>query len=91
MKLIFALIILLLFVWRIKRGFANGIMGEIVTIVSGAVALICVVLIFFAVTSVRAKAMYSGTDSAGDPVQGMQFDIQPASCIEQYFYYRRRE
>ena len=57
MKLIFALIILLLFVWRIKRGFANGIMGEIVTIVSGAVALICVVLIFFAVTSVRAKAM----------------------------------
>ncbi len=57
MKLIFALILLLLLVWRIKRGFANGIMGEIVTIVSGAVALVCVALIFFAVTSARAKAM----------------------------------
>ena len=56
-KLIFALILLLLLVWRIKRGFANGIMGEIVTIVSGAVALVCVALIFFAVTSARAKAM----------------------------------
>ena len=78
-------------------------MGEIVTIVSGAVALICVVLIFFAVTRAAegagpvpggaggADGGKWGPHSAGDPVQGMQFDIQPASCIEQYFYYRRRE
>lgn len=31
-------------------------MGEIVTIVSGAVALVCVALIIFAVTSVMVKA-----------------------------------
>ena len=57
MKLIFALILLLLLVWRIKRGFANGIMGEIVTIVSGAVALVCVALIFFAVTRCAVVVM----------------------------------
>lgn len=56
-KFIFILIVFLLFVWRIKKGFANGIMGEIVTIISGTVALICVALIFFAVTSVMVRAM----------------------------------
>ena len=56
-KFIFILVVFLLFVWRIKKGFANGIMGEIVTIISGAVALICVALIFFAVTSVMVRAM----------------------------------
>lgn len=56
-KFVFVLIVFLLFVWRIKKGFANGIMGEIVTIISGIVALICVALIFFAITSVMVKAM----------------------------------
>lgn len=56
-KLIFVFIVFLLFVWRIKKGFANGIMGEIVTILSGAVSLICVALIFFAVTSMMVRAM----------------------------------
>lgn len=56
-RFIFALVVLLLFIWRIKKGFANGIMGEIVTILSGAVALVCVALLFFAVTSAMAKAM----------------------------------
>lgn len=32
-------------------------MKEIVTIISGAVSLVCVVLVFFAVTSILAKAM----------------------------------
>lgn len=32
-------------------------MKEIVTILSGVVSLVCVALVFFAVTSVRAKAM----------------------------------
>ena len=44
-RLIFVLIIFLLFIWRVKRGFANGIMKEIVTILSGVISLICVALI----------------------------------------------
>lgn len=56
-KLIFVFIIFLLFVWRIKKGFHNGIMKEIVTILSGIVSLICVALVFFAVSSYIAKAM----------------------------------
>lgn len=56
-KYIFILIVFLLFVWRIKKGFNNGMLGEIVTILSGAVALVCVALIIFAVTSAMVKAM----------------------------------
>lgn len=56
-KFIFILIVFLLFIWRIKRGFHNGIMGEIVTILSGAVALVCVALILFAVTSAMTRAV----------------------------------
>lgn len=56
-RLIFTLIVFLLFVWRIKRGFHNGIMKEIVTLLSGAVSLACVALIFFAISSAMAKAM----------------------------------
>ena len=56
-RLIFVLIIFLLFIWRVKRGFANGIMKEIVTILSGVISLICVALIAFAVTSAMANAM----------------------------------
>ena len=56
-RLIFTLIVFLLFVWRIKKGFHNGIMKEIVTLLSGVVSLICVALIFFAISSAMAKAM----------------------------------
>lgn len=56
-RYILILIVLLLFVWRIKRGYANGIMGEIVTIISGTISLVSVALIIFAVTSARVKAM----------------------------------
>lgn len=55
-KFIFVLIIFLLFIWRIKKGFYNGIMKEIVTILSGAVALISAALVFFAISSYRANA-----------------------------------
>lgn len=54
---IFAFIVFLLFVWRIKKGFGNGIMKEIVTLLSGVVSLVCVALVFFAVSSYMAKAM----------------------------------
>lgn len=56
-KLIFVLIVFLLFVWRIKKGFYNGIMKEIVTILSGAVSLVSVALVFFAISSYREKAL----------------------------------
>ncbi len=55
-KFAFVLFFSLLAVWRIKRGFRNGILKEIVTILSGAVSLVCVVLLFLAVSSVIAKA-----------------------------------
>lgn len=53
---IFAAAIFLLFIWRIHRGFDNGIMQEIVHILSGVISLVCVVLIFFAISSLTAKA-----------------------------------
>lgn len=56
-KFIFVLVIFLLFVWRVKKGFSNGIMKEIVNILSAVVSLVCVVLVFFAISSVIAKAM----------------------------------
>lgn len=56
-KLIFAFIIFLLFIWRIKKGFHNGIMKEVVTLLSGIVSLICVALAFFAISSYLVKAM----------------------------------
>lgn len=55
-KFIFVLIVFLLFVWRIKRGFYNGIIEEIVTILSGIVSLISVALIFLAVRSYMVNA-----------------------------------
>lgn len=60
-RLIFIVLVFFLFIWRIKRGFANGIMKEVVTILSGAVSLICVALIIFAVTSAMANALSAMT------------------------------
>lgn len=56
-KFIFVLIIFLLFIWRIRKGFHNGIMKEIVTILSGVISLVSVVLVFFAISSYREKAL----------------------------------
>ena len=56
-KFIFVLIVFLLFVWRIKKGFSNGIMKEIVNILSAAVSLVCVALVLLAISSLVAKAL----------------------------------
>lgn len=56
-KFIFAFIIFLLFVWRIKRGFHNGIMKEVVTLLSGIVSLVCVALVFFAILAKTTSAL----------------------------------
>ena len=75
-KFIFVLIIFLLFIWRIRRGFHNGIMREVVTILSGAVSLISVALVFFAISSYRAKAMSTLTACViGLTVIGLVFKL----------------
>lgn len=51
-------VVLALLIWRVRRGFACGMMQEIANILSGVVALVCVVLIFFAINSVRGKTMH---------------------------------
>lgn len=56
-KLIFVLIIFLLFIWRIREGYLNGMMEEIVTILSSAIALVSVGLVFLAITGYREKAI----------------------------------
>ena len=56
-KIIFVIIIFLLFIWRIREGYLNGMMEEIVTILSGAISLVSVGLVFFAITSYREKAI----------------------------------
>lgn len=56
-KLAFAIAVCFLALWRVKRGFKNGILKEIVNILSGAISLVCVALVFYAVSSVMAGAM----------------------------------
>ena len=56
-EFIFALIVFILFIWRIRKGFQNGIMKEIVTILSGVISLASVILVFFAITSYREKSL----------------------------------
>lgn len=54
LKIAFIVLFFLLAVWRIKKGFQNGMMQEIINIVSIAVSCVCIVLIFLAVSSVVA-------------------------------------
>lgn len=53
-----AAVILILLIWRVRRGYACGMMQEIANILSGTVALLCVFLIFFAINSARGKSMH---------------------------------
>lgn len=47
----FAAAIFLLFIWRVRRGYACGMMQELVNVLSGACALVCVALVLIAVSS----------------------------------------
>ena len=53
-----AAVMLILLIWRVRRGYACGMMQEIANILSGTVALVCVLLILFAINSVRGKSMH---------------------------------
>ena len=57
----FTAVMFLLLIWRIKGGYACGMMQEIVNILSGAAALFCVALVFLAVNSARTKSMHTLT------------------------------
>lgn len=54
LKIVFVFIFLLLAVWRVRKGFENGMVQEIVNILSAAVSCVCIVLIFLTVSSVKA-------------------------------------
>ncbi len=54
----FAAVVLLLFIWRIRGGYACGLMQEIVNLLSGVISLACVALVFLAVTSAMNKSTH---------------------------------
>ena len=55
LEIIFVLAVVILAAWRIKKGFINGMVEEIVNILSVIVACICIALIFFVVSSIMAR------------------------------------
>lgn len=55
LKFAFFLISFLLAAWRMKKGFHNGMMKEVVNILSAAVSCVSIVLIFLTISSVMAK------------------------------------
>lgn len=92
-RFIFALVVLLLFIWRIKKGFANGIMGEIVTILSGAVALVCGAALLCGHQcdgqgDEHVDRVYCRPDPAGNCFQDMQSDLQADPGAQQSFDHR---
>ncbi|MDE7358599.1 MAG: hypothetical protein K2N39_04070 [Lachnospiraceae bacterium] len=54
----FAAVVLLLFIWRVRGGYACGMMQEIVNLLSGVISLMCVALVFLAVTSAMSKSTH---------------------------------
>ncbi|MDE5940039.1 MAG: hypothetical protein K2H37_13300 [Lachnospiraceae bacterium] len=59
----FAAVVLLLFIWRVRGGYACGMMQEIVNLLSGVISLACVALVFLAVTSAMSKSTHILTAS----------------------------
>ncbi len=57
----FAAVMFLVLIWRVKGGYACGMMQEIVNILSGTAALFCVALVFLAVDSAMSKSMHTLT------------------------------
>ena len=54
----FAAVVFLLFIWRIRGGYACGMMQEVVNLLSGVISLACVALVFLAVTSAMNKSTH---------------------------------
>ena len=56
LRLVFILIIIILAAWRIKKGYENGMVKELVNILSTIVSCVCIALIFLVISSVMAGA-----------------------------------
>ncbi len=54
LKIIFMLIAVLIAAWRVKKGFKNGLIKEVINILSIIVACVCISLIFLSISSVVA-------------------------------------
>lgn len=54
MKIIFIVIVCLLTVWRIKKGFKNGLIKELINILSIIISCVCISLVFLSISSVLA-------------------------------------
>lgn len=55
MKIIFLCFFLLVVVYRVKKGFQNGIIKEIGNIIATIVSCICIALVFLVVSSIMAR------------------------------------
>lgn len=55
LKIIFIFIIFLVAAWRIRKGFENGMIKELVNIFSIVAACVCITLLFLTVSSIVAK------------------------------------
>lgn len=55
LKIIFVFIIFLVAAWRIRKGFENGMIKELVNIFSIVAACVCITLLFLTVSSIVAK------------------------------------
>jgi uncharacterized membrane protein required for colicin V production len=76
MKFIFVIIIFILFVWRISRGFSNGILQEVVSALSAVIALACAVIVIYAVISlVAGEKMTAMLCGGGLILLGIAFKI----------------
>ncbi|MCM1202287.1 MAG: CvpA family protein [Bacteroides fragilis] len=54
-KMVFIFVILLMAAWRIRKGFQNGMIKELVNIFSIAAACVCITLLFLTISSIVAK------------------------------------
>ena len=54
----FVAVMFLLFIWRVRGGYACGMMQEIVNVLSGVVSLACVALLFLAVSSAMNRSVH---------------------------------
>lgn len=55
LKMIFIFLILLMAAWRVRKGFENGMIKELVNIFSIAAACVCITLLFLTISSIVAK------------------------------------
>ena len=55
LKMTFVLLSFVLAVWKVKKGFHNGMMKEIVNILSAVISCVCIALVFLTISSVVAR------------------------------------